>query len=73
MVAMSDYGDEHKMLKKRILANLLGPNPQVLRGVNHGDGQNTNKLFCMEKGKAHKHGVSPHIRRDDIVANLLKH
>ena len=42
MVAMSDYGDEHKMLKKRILANLLGPNPQVLRGVNHGDGQNTN-------------------------------
>jgi hypothetical protein len=29
MVAMSDYGDEHRMLKKQVLTNLLGPNPQV--------------------------------------------
>jgi hypothetical protein len=29
MVVMSDYGDEHRMLKKQIHTNLLGPNPQV--------------------------------------------
>lgn len=28
MVAMSDYGDEHRMLKKLMLTNLLGPIPQ---------------------------------------------
>jgi len=30
MVAMSDYGDEHRMLKKMLMTNLLGPNTQVL-------------------------------------------
>jgi len=29
MVAMSDYGDEHRMLKKMVMTNLLGPNIQV--------------------------------------------
>lgn len=31
MVAMSDYGAEHRMLKKILTANLLGPNTQVPR------------------------------------------
>jgi hypothetical protein len=29
MVVASDYDDEHRMLKKQMVTNLLGPNPQV--------------------------------------------
>lgn len=29
MVAMSDYGEEHRMLKKLVMTNLLGPTTQV--------------------------------------------
>lgn len=29
MVAMSDYGEEHRMLKKLVMTNLLGLNTQV--------------------------------------------